>query len=139
MARSVEAAELPDVDVREFARFVALVAPHRLDRLQVFPAVQAVALEDPADGGRGDSGLGRDPGCGAALAAQRDDLLTDCLGRRLAQPARARGAVMQTLGAFRLVARDPFLAVFGQTPKAVATAFGVCPASGTRRTMVPRP
>lgn len=50
VARALEAAARLDVDVREFARFVALVAQHRLDRLQVFPAVQAVALEDPADG-----------------------------------------------------------------------------------------
>ena len=91
VARAVEAAELLDVDVREFAGFVALIARHRLDRLQVFPAVQAVALEDPADGGRGDTGLGGDLGGGAALAAQREDLLTDCLGRRLARPAGTVG------------------------------------------------
>src|SRR5215203_3848440 len=89
VADLVEAAELLDVDVDEFAGVLAFVAPHRLGRLEVPEAAQAGAFEDAADRG------GRDPGdlgdvlAREALAAQRDRLIDDGRARRLSQALRA--------------------------------------------------
>jgi hypothetical protein len=54
----VELAELFDVDVDELARPIALVTARRLGRLECAQPVEADALEDTADGGRGDGADG---------------------------------------------------------------------------------
>jgi len=58
VARPVEAAELLDVDVDEFAGVLAFVAPHRLGRFERLEAVEPEASEDPADGGGRHAELG---------------------------------------------------------------------------------
>ena len=70
-ARSFEAAELLNIEMDEFARGFPLVADDRrrggIERLQ---EIDAVAPEDPPDGGLGDRHQHDDLGIGAALAAQ---------------------------------------------------------------------
>ena len=47
----VEAAEFFDIQMDHLAGPVAFVASHRLGRFQVTPTVEAMADEDPPDGG----------------------------------------------------------------------------------------
>ena len=75
MADALEAAELLDVDVDQLAGMLALVAAHRLGRLQGGEAVEAEALEDAADGRRRDAEFGGDLLAGEALTAQGFDPL----------------------------------------------------------------
>ncbi len=60
VARSVEAAELLDVDVDELAGVLAFVAPYRLGRFERLEAVEAEPPQDTADGGGRDAELGGD-------------------------------------------------------------------------------
>jgi len=82
MAGAGEASEFLDVDMDHLAGSFALVAPDGLGRLEGLQAVEAVALEDAADGGGGEAGLGGDPGPGEAQAAQDDDAFADRRRRR---------------------------------------------------------
>jgi hypothetical protein len=52
MADLVEAAELLDIEVEQFARMLASVAAHRLGRVDISDPAQAGALEDMAGGCR---------------------------------------------------------------------------------------
>ena len=69
----LETTQLLDVDVDHLARFLALIAAHRLGRLQVAYPVQSQPAQDAADGGRRHADLGRDLLAGVALAAQNLD------------------------------------------------------------------
>ena len=80
MADLVEAAELLDVEMDEFARMLALVAAHGFGGLESLEAAQAGGGEDAADGGgRDPDGLG-DVGSREPVAPQRDHLMDDDLG-----------------------------------------------------------
>ena len=50
VAYPIETAQFFDIDVDHLAGVIALIAAHRLRRLQVAPAVEAVAGQDPSDG-----------------------------------------------------------------------------------------
>src|SRR4051812_17842878 len=85
VADSVETTELFDIDVDHLAGRGALIAAHRLGRLQVAYPVQPQSLQDAADGGRRDAGFRRDLLGGVSLTAQRlDDRAYGerCLARR---------------------------------------------------------
>ena len=86
---------------------LALVAAHRLGRLQRPDAVEAEPPENAADGGRRDAHFGGDLLAGPALTAQPLNLRHCLRRRRLAKPAGSRRAVLQTFRALCLVARDP--------------------------------
>jgi len=85
VADPVELTELLDVDVDQLAGPLALVAARWFGRLEGAQPVEAQALEDPADGGGGDTGFGGDRLAGQALAAQRLDAIDRGLGCRLTQ------------------------------------------------------
>lgn len=68
-AWATEAAQFLDIEVEELAWVSALVTDHRRRRLKSGEAVEAVAAQDPRDGGLGDADHGEDLGVGAALAA----------------------------------------------------------------------
>ncbi len=55
MPDTIEFAKLFDVDVDQFTGMPALIAPHRLGRLQCRNSVQAEPVQDPADGDRRDA------------------------------------------------------------------------------------
>ena len=68
---------------------LALVAPHRLGRVEILEAAQAGASKDAAHrGGRDPDRLG-DGIAREALPAQRDHLVDDGRARRLPQTLRA--------------------------------------------------
>ena len=60
-----------------------MIAARRFSRLEIAEAVQAQALEDPADGGSRDAGFGGHCLAGHALAAQTLDAINDRLECRL--------------------------------------------------------
>ena len=69
VANGLETAELLDVDVDQLARPLALVAAHRLGRLEVAEPVEAPALQDAADGGWREAELRRRSPCRSSVAA----------------------------------------------------------------------
>ena len=108
VADPVETAELLDVDVDELAGVLALIAAHRLGRLQCADAVQAKAPEDAADGGRRDAEFSRDLLAGPALPPQPLHFGDERLRGRAAQPVRPRRAVLQALRPFVAEPLNPF-------------------------------
>ncbi|MHC4092986.1 MAG: hypothetical protein ACYSVY_22380 [Planctomycetota bacterium] len=50
VADPVETAEFFDIDVDHLTGFVTFVSAHRLGGLQVAPAIEAVAGQNPSDG-----------------------------------------------------------------------------------------
>ena len=90
MADLVEAAQLLDVDVDHLAGAVAFVAAHRLGRLQVAPAVEAVAGENAPDGGPGHADLGCDPMVDTPFLAQGDHLHLNVIRRSVGAGIRPR-------------------------------------------------
>ena len=73
MADPVEAAELFDIDVDQFAGMFPLVAANRRGGFERLDTVEAKAPEDAADRGRRDADRGRDVLGRPALAAQSFD------------------------------------------------------------------
>src|SRR4051795_10457019 len=73
IADTVEAAELFDIDVDQFAGMFALVAANRRGGFERLDAVEAEAPEDAADRGRRDADRGCDLPARPALAAQGFD------------------------------------------------------------------
>ena len=73
VADALEAAELLDVDVDQLAGMLALVAAHRLGRLQRREPVETQPPQDAADGRRRHADLGGDLLAGVALPAQSLD------------------------------------------------------------------
>ena len=108
VAWAVEAAELLDIDVDEFAGVLAFVAPHRLGRFERLEAVEPEAPQDTADGRGGDPDLGRDLRAAPTLPAERGDLLDHWRRGRPAQSVRSRRAVLQAFAPLGPEARDPF-------------------------------
>src|SRR5436853_3482812 len=107
MADPVEAAELFDIDVDQFAGMLALVAAHRRGGFKRLDAVEAEAPEDAADRSRRDADRGCDVLARPALAAEGFDG-RDRGGRR--RPVQAMGpgrAIVQAFDALRLEARHP--------------------------------
>ena len=88
VADTFESAELLDIEMKELAGMFALIAAHRLCRLQVFQACQTGRFQHPADGGRRDANLARDMLAGPALAAQGGDPGGNLIGRRVEQLTR---------------------------------------------------
>jgi hypothetical protein len=70
MADAIEFAELLSVDVADLARLGALIAAHRIGRLERRQAVQAQPFQDTADSRRRNTDLARDRIAGAARPAQ---------------------------------------------------------------------
>jgi|SRR5208282_1483233 len=81
-------AELLDIEMDEFARMLALIAPNRLGRLQRAQLVQSQPPQDTADGGGRDPSLGGDLLASPPLAAQLLDLFDNHMECRLPQPMR---------------------------------------------------
>src|ERR1041384_8505891 len=107
MADPVEAAELFDIDVDEFAGMFALVAAHRGGGFKRLDAVEAEAPEDAADRSRRDTDCSSDLLARPALAAEGfDGHDRGCRGRAAAG-VRPGGAILQAFGAFGLEARHP--------------------------------
>lgn len=72
------------MDMNEFAGGCAFVSHDRLNRFQIAPPVQPMALQNAPDRGARDTGFLCDPVHGPALAAQSDDLCLNgcrCPGR----------------------------------------------------------
>ena len=129
VADPVEAAELLDVDVDELAGMLALIAAHRLGRLQCADAVEPQAPEDAADGGRRDAEFSRDLLAAEALSAQPLHFGDDRLRGRAAQPVRPRRTVLQALRPFVAEPLNPFAHRAHRHAERCATAPGGCPAS----------
>lgn len=109
MPNAIDAAELLDVDVDQFAGMGALVAAHRLGRIEVTHPAQPGTPQDPAYRGGRDASLLGDGLTTQLPAPQRDDLLDLRLGCRTVQPVRPRRAVDQPSYALGGEARDPFV------------------------------
>ena len=107
MADAVEAAELFDIDVDQFAGMLTLVAAHRRGGFKRLDAVEAKAPEDAADRGRRDADCGCDVLARPALAAEGFDGHDRGCRRRPAEVMRPGGAILQAFGAFGLEARHP--------------------------------
>ena len=73
MADPVEATELLDIDVDQFAGMLALVAANRRGGFERLDAVEAEAPEDAADRGRRDADCSCDLLARPSLAAQGSD------------------------------------------------------------------
>src|SRR4051812_10968507 len=107
MADAVEAAELFDIDVDQFAGMLALVAAHRRRGFKRLDAVEAEAPEDAADRGRRDADGSGDVLARPALAAQGFDGHDRGGRRRPVQGMGPGGAIVQAFDAFGLEARHP--------------------------------
>jgi hypothetical protein len=68
-ARTAEAAQFLDVEMEELAWVSVFIADDGRSRFQSGQTVEAVAAQNPRDGGLGDLDHGEDLGVGAALAA----------------------------------------------------------------------
>ena len=80
--------ELLDIDVDEFARVVALVAPDRFGQLQGTQLVQAEPTQNSADRRWRYAGLSGNLLASPALAAQPFNLVDNRLGSRPVQSVR---------------------------------------------------
>jgi hypothetical protein len=89
VADLVEAAQLLDVDMDQFARMLALIAHHRFGGLQISDPAKFGPPQYPAHRRRRDGNLPGDLLAGPALAAQGDDLFLRLGQRRPAQPLGA--------------------------------------------------
>src|SRR3954452_3327809 len=107
MADTVEADELFDIDVDQFAGMLALVAANRRGGFERLDAGEAEAPEDAADRGRRDADCGCDVLARPALAAQGFDGRDSGCWRRPVPVMGAGGALVQALGAFGLGGRQP--------------------------------
>ena len=130
MADALEAAELLDVDVDQFAGMIPLVAADRLGGLERGDAIETEAFEDAADGCRRDADFGRDLLAGQTLAAKGLDLRDNGCRRRLRAERCGRDERSFNPSTPSALNRACHLrAVRGQTPAARAAASGVCPLS----------
>jgi tellurite resistance protein len=86
----------------------ALVAAHRLSRLEVAHPAQSRPPQDPAHRGRRDACLLGDVFAALLLTSQRDDLLDDDLRRRTVQPMWTGRAVSKAGHTLGREATDPF-------------------------------
>jgi hypothetical protein len=145
VADAIDAPELLDIDVDQLARSLALISTDRLDRFESPQPIKTKAAQDAPDGGFRDAGLAGDLRPGPALAPEAFDA---CDGRGWAMVAdevgwRKRcGREERSCKPARPSARKRLThlrTVRGQTPTAALRAFGVCPPSTTRRTMISRP
>src|SRR4051794_22702388 len=107
MADPVEAAELFDIDVDQFAGMLALVAAHRRRGFERLDAVEAKAPEDAADRSRRDTDGSGDVLARPALAAEGFDGRDSGCRRRPVQVMGPGGAILQAFDAFGLEARHP--------------------------------
>jgi hypothetical protein len=107
MAYAVDPAELLDVDVDHLARMLALVAAHRLGRLQGTDPIETEPLEDATDRRWRHSQLGSDLLAGEALSAERFDLFNNSLRRRLAQTVWPGASIPQPRQAFAAIPINP--------------------------------
>src|SRR3954463_6222909 len=107
MADPVEAAELFDIDVDQFAGLFALVAANRRGGFERLDAGEAEAPEDTADRGRRDTDCNGDLLARPALAAQGFDGRDRGCRRGPVQAMGPGGAIRQALVAFGLEARPP--------------------------------
>src|SRR3954453_22818255 len=99
MADTVEAAELFDIDVDQFAGMLALVAANRRGGFERLDAVEAEAPEDAADRGRRDADCSCDLLARPALAAQGFDGRDSGCRRRPVEVMGPGGAIVQAFDA----------------------------------------
>ena len=109
MADAVEAAELFDIDVDQFAGMLAFVAANRRGGFERLDAVEAETPEDAADRGRRDADCSCDLLARPALAAQGFDGRGSGCRRRPVEVMGPGGAIMQAVHAFGLKARHPLV------------------------------
>src|SRR5215211_7610177 len=109
MADAVEATELFDIDVDQFARMLALVAANRRGGFERLDAVEAEAPEDAADRSRRDADCSCDLLARPALAAQGFDGRDRGGRRRPVEVMGPGGAILQAVHAFGLEARHPLV------------------------------
>src|SRR3954447_15998113 len=107
MADAVEAAELFDIDVDQFARMLTLVAANRRGRFERLDAIEAEAPEDAADRSRRDADRGCDLLARPALAAEGFDGHDRGCRRGPVHVMGPGGAILQAFDAFGLEARHP--------------------------------
>src|SRR4051812_12458662 len=107
MTDAVEAAELFDIDVDQFAGMLTLVAANRRGGFERLDAGEAEAPEDAADRSRRDTDGGGDVLARPALAAQGFDGHDRGCRRRPVQVMGPGGAIVQAFDAFGLEARHP--------------------------------
>src|SRR5215212_10147734 len=107
MADTVEATELLDIDVDQFAGMLAFVAGNRRGGFKRLDAVEAEAPEDAADRGRRDADCSCDVLARPALAAQGFDGHDRGCRRRPVEVMGPGGAILEALDAFGLEARHP--------------------------------
>src|SRR4051812_29359034 len=117
MTDAVEAAELFDIDVDQFAGMLTLVAANRRGGFKRLDAGEAEAPEDAADRSRRDTDGSGDVLARPALAAQGFDGHHPGWRRRPAGGVRRGGAILQAFGAFGLDARPPLAHGFDRDPK----------------------
>src|SRR3954466_11480138 len=109
MADAVEATELFDIDVDQFAGMLALVAANRRGGFERLDAGEAETPEDAADRSRRDADRGCDLLARPALAAQGFDGRDSGCRRRPVEGMGPGGAIVQAFDAFGLEARHPLL------------------------------
>jgi hypothetical protein len=80
--------ELLDIEMDEFARMLALIAPDRFGRLQRAQLIQSQPPQDTADSGWRDPGLGGDLLARPTLPAQPLNLFDNHMGCGLPQLIR---------------------------------------------------
>src|SRR3954451_15459599 len=107
MADAVEAAELFDIDVDQFAGMLTLVAANRRGGFKRLDAVEAEAPEDAADRSRRDADRGCDLLARPALAAEGFDGHDRGCRRGPVHVMGPGGAILQAFDAFGLEARHP--------------------------------
>src|SRR5215212_3710611 len=109
MADPVEAAELFDIDVDQFAGMLAFVAADRRGGFERLDAVEVEAPEDAADRSRRDADGSCDVLTRPALAAQGFDGRDRGCRRRPVEVMGPGGAILQAFHAFGLEARHPLV------------------------------
>src|SRR3954452_11750665 len=134
MANAVEATELFDIDVDQFAGMLALVAANRRGGFERLDAGEAEAPEDAADRGRRDADGSGDLLARPALAAEGFDGRDRGGRRRPVQEMGPGGAIVQAFDAFGLEARHPLAHGFDGDAESGRDGVGVCPSTTTRRT-----
>jgi hypothetical protein len=127
MADAVDAAELLDVDVDQFARFVALVTDNRRPGIKSRKTPQAAAAQGHPDSGDRPAQTPRNGGAGETLAAEALDLVFGRAGQPGGTVVRPARPIRQTRSAFGRVPVAPLRTVLEVTPKAIAVVVTVQP------------
>ena len=109
VADTLKAPELLDIEMKQVAGVLMLIALRRWLDLQCTQAIESIALKDPAHGCPGDAHVHGDAIHGPALSAPRNDLPHDPLRCPAWLTLRARRSLVYPLVAVSPVALRPAL------------------------------